>query len=65
MFKRIFDRFFTDFLLVVMLFLMLAVAAVKGYYKGVQYALDNVKAIPIDERIALIEIDEDAFSFLR
>lgn len=64
MLKRIFDRFFTDFLLVVILFLMIAVAAVKGYYKGVLYTLDHVEAVPVDERIALIEIDEDAFSFL-
>lgn len=65
MLKKIFDRFFTDFLLILMLILMIAVAAVKGYYKGVQYTLDNVKAVPVDERIALIEIDEDAFSFLK
>lgn len=65
MLKRIFNRFFTDFLLIVIFILFIATAAVKGYYKGVLYALDNVKAIPVDERIALIEIDEEAFSFLK
>ena len=65
MFKRIFDRFFTDCLLAFLLILMLGIAGVGGYYKGVCYALENVKAVPVDERIALIDIDENAFSFLK
>lgn len=65
MLKRIFNWFFTDCLLIVLFILMLAIASAGGYYKGVCYALENVKAVPVDERIALIDIDTDAFSFLK
>ena len=64
MVKRILNRVCTDFLLIVMFILMLAIAGVGGYFGGMLYTLNNVKAIPVDERIALIDIDESAFPFL-
>lgn len=45
--------------------LLLASAGVFGYYRGICYALNHVQVIPIDERVALIDIDETVLPFMK